>query len=125
MDTFLLHLLEFPCLSGTKESFRISVCCPKRNGALQHLEIKNMMDIYQIVLANISPNYKVFWVILTLSISQGKSIDTSIMYYSNKTFSGVLRGAGGWHVKSLINLLYFNATCSNFAPWLDTYRFNK
>ena len=30
--------------------------------------------------------------------SQGKSIDKSILYYSNKTFSGVLRGAGGGHV---------------------------
>ena len=32
------------------------------------------------------------------TISQGKSIDKSIMYYSNKMFSGVLRGAGGKHV---------------------------
>ena len=27
-------------------------------------------------------------------VSQGKSTDTSIMYYSNKTFSGLFRGAG-------------------------------
>ena len=34
-------------------------------------------------------------------------MDKSIMYYSNKTFSGVLRGAGGRHVKSFINLVKF------------------
>ena len=49
-----------------------------------------MMDAYQIVLANTSPNWSY--------LSQEKSIDKSIMYYSNKTFSGVLRGAGGRHV---------------------------
>ena len=55
------------------------------------------MDVYQTVLANTSPNYKVFWVILTLPKS--RKIDLkSFMYYSNKTFSGVLRGAGGGHV---------------------------
>ena len=58
-----------------------------------------MMDIYKTVVANTSPNYNVFWVILTLSKS-GKSIDQSIMYYSNKKFSGVLRGARGWYVES-------------------------
>ena len=47
------------------------------------------------------------------------------MYYLNKTFSGVLRGAGGRHVKSLTDLLYFDATCLNFAHELDTYRLNK
>ena len=50
-----------------------------------------MMD--QTVLANTSPNYHVFLVILTY-LSQGKSIDKSFMYYSNKTFSGVLRVPG-------------------------------
>ena len=93
------------------ESCRISVGYLKEKSALQHLEIKIMMDAYQIVLANTSPNYSVFWVILTLSKSQEKSIDKSIMYYSNKTFSGVLRGAGGRHVLSFINFLYFDATC--------------
>ena len=95
----LLKLLEFPCLCGTMESCRFSVGCLKQNGALQHLEIKLMMDVYQTVLANTSPNYNVFWVILTLSyLSHGKSIEKSFMYYSNKTFPGVLRGAGGRHV---------------------------
>ena len=66
----LLNLLEFPCLCGTIESCRISVRYPKQNGALQHLEIKIMMDVYQTVLANISPNYNVFWVVLTLAKSR-------------------------------------------------------
>ena len=39
---------------------------PEGNGALQHIEIKIMMDVYQTVLANTSPNYNAFWVILTL-----------------------------------------------------------
>ena len=56
----LLNLLEFPCLCGTRESCRISVRCPKQNGALQHLGIKIMMDVYQTVLAIISPNYNIF-----------------------------------------------------------------
>ena len=43
---------------------------PEANGALQYLEIKLMMDVYQTVLANTSPNYNVFWVILTLSKSR-------------------------------------------------------
>ena len=79
------------------EFCRISVGCLKENGALQYLEIKIMMDVYKTVLANTSPNYNVFWVILTY-LSQGKSIDKSSMYYSNKTFYGVLRGAGCRHV---------------------------
>ena len=62
-----------------------------------------MMDVYKTVLANTSPNYNVFWVILTLTMSHGKSIDKSIMYYSNKTFSGVLRGAWGRHVKKKVS----------------------
>ena len=66
----LLKLLEFPCLCGTIESCRFSVGCLNQNGALQHLEIKLMMDVYQTVLANTSPNYNVFWVILTLSKSR-------------------------------------------------------
>ena len=33
-------------------------------------EIKIMMDVYQTVSANTSPNYNVFWVILTLSKSK-------------------------------------------------------
>ena len=56
-----------------------------------------MMDVYQTVLANTNPNNNVFWVMLTYII-QGKSIDKSIMYSSNKTFSGVLRGARGRHL---------------------------
>ena len=55
------------------KSGRISVGCLKQNGALQHLEIKIIIDVYQIVLASTSPNYNVFWVILTLSKS--KKID--------------------------------------------------
>ena len=43
---------------------------PEAKGALQHLEIQIMMDVYQTVLANTSPNYNVFWVILTLSKSR-------------------------------------------------------
>ena len=39
---------------------RFSVGCLKQNGALQHLEIKLMMDVYQTVLANTSTNYNVF-----------------------------------------------------------------
>ena len=42
---------------------------PEAKGALQHLDIKIMMDVYQTVLANTSPSYTVFLVILTLSIS--------------------------------------------------------
>ena len=49
---------------------QISVGCLKQNGALQHLEIKIMMDVYQTVFANTSPNYYVFWVILALSKSR-------------------------------------------------------
>ena len=49
---------------------RISVGCLKENSALQHLDIKIMMDVYQIVLANTSPNYSAFLVILTLSKSR-------------------------------------------------------
>ena len=60
----LLKLLDFPCLCRTIESCRISVGCLKQNGALQHLEIKILMDDYQIVLANTSPYNNVFWVIL-------------------------------------------------------------
>ena len=37
-----------------------NVGCLKRNGALQHLEIKIMMDVYKTVMANTSPNYNVF-----------------------------------------------------------------
>ena len=51
----------------TIESCRISVVCLKQNGALKYLEIKIMMNVYQTVLANTSPNYNVFWVILTLT----------------------------------------------------------
>ena len=65
----LLYLLEFPCLCMTIESCRISVGCLKQSSASQHLEIKIMMDVYQTVLANTSPNFNVFWVILTLSKS--------------------------------------------------------
>ena len=42
--------------------------------------------------------------------SEGKSIDKSFMYYSNKTFCVVLRGAAGRLVKSVINLLNIDAT---------------
>ena len=66
----LLLLPVFPCLCGTIESCRISVGCLKENSALQHTEIKIMMDVYHIVLANTSPNYSVFLVILTLSKSR-------------------------------------------------------
>ena len=59
----LLYLLEFPCLCWTIESCRFSVGCLKQNDALQHLEIKLMMDVYQTVLANTSPNYNVRGVI--------------------------------------------------------------
>ena len=41
-----------------------------RNGALQHLEIKTMMDVYKTVFDNTSPNYNVFMVILRLSKSR-------------------------------------------------------
>ena len=70
-----------------------------------------MMDVYQTVLANTRPNYNVIWVILNFYLSQGKSIDKSIMYYLYKMFSRVFRGAGGRHVKTFVNLLYFDATC--------------
>ena len=66
----LLELPMLPCLCRTIESCRFSVGCLKENSALQHLEIKIMMDVYQIVLANTSPNYSVFWVILTLCKSR-------------------------------------------------------
>ena len=61
----LLKLPVFPCFCGTIESCRISVECLKENSALQILEIKIMMNVYQIVLASTSQNYSVFWVILT------------------------------------------------------------
>ena len=82
----LLWSPMIPCLCGTIEFCRISVGCMKQKGALQQLEIKIMMDAYQTVLANTSPNYNVFWVFLRY-LSQGKSIDKSSMYYSNKAFS--------------------------------------
>ena len=100
-----------------------SVGCLKQIGALQHLEIKIMMDVYQTGLANNSLNYNVFWVILTLPNAR-KSIDKSIMYLTNKTFSGVLRVARDRHVYSFINFLSFDTTCENVASELDTYRFN-
>ena len=65
-----------------------------------------MMDVYKTVLANTSPNYNVFWVILRLSKSR-KMIDKSSMYYSNKTFSRLLRGAGGRHVKNVNKFVIF------------------
>ena len=65
-----------------------------------------MMDVYQTVLANTSPNYNVFWVILTLS-NPRKIDEKSFMYYSNKTFSGVLWGAGGRHVIKFHNFVIF------------------
>ena len=39
----------------------------KQNGALQHLEIKIMIGVYQKVMANTSTTYNVFLIILTLS----------------------------------------------------------
>ena len=45
-------------LCGTIESCRYSVGCLNQNGTFQHLGIKIMMDVYQTVLANTSPNYK-------------------------------------------------------------------
>ena len=66
----LLYLFELPCLCGTTESCRISVGCLKQDGPLQHVGFAIMMDVYQTVLANTSPNYNVFWVILMLSKSR-------------------------------------------------------
>ena len=43
---------------------------PEAKWRFTFLEIKIMMDVYQTVLANTSPNYNVFWVILTLSKSR-------------------------------------------------------
>ena len=43
---------------------------PKAKLRFTALEIKIMMDVYQTVLANTSPNYNVFWVNLTLSKSR-------------------------------------------------------
>ena len=43
---------------------------PEAKWRFQHLEIRIIMDVYQIVLANTSPTYNVFWVILTLSKSR-------------------------------------------------------
>ena len=63
----LLKLLEFPNLCETIDSCRFSFGCLKQYGASQHLEIKIMIDVYQTVLANTSPNKNVFWAILTLS----------------------------------------------------------
>ena len=60
-------------IPGDRKACRISVGCLKQNGALQHLEIKIMMDVYQTVLAYTSSNHNVFWTILTLSKS--KKID--------------------------------------------------
>ena len=39
----------------------------QQNGALLHLEIRIMMDVYQTVLANTSTSYNEFWLILTSS----------------------------------------------------------
>ena len=60
----------YPCLYGMIESCRISVGCLKQNGALQHLELKIMVDVYETVLANTSPNNKAFWVVSTLPKSR-------------------------------------------------------
>ena len=43
-------------------------------------------------------------------LSEGKSIDKSFMYYSNKTFSGLLQGAGGSHVENIVSLYYTYVT---------------
>ena len=86
-----LQLLKFPCSYGTIESCRISVGCLKHIDALPHLEIEMMMNVYQIVMTNTSLDYNVFWVFLTLSKSRITS-RKNIMYYSNVTVSGVLRG---------------------------------
>ena len=64
--TYFIEVAQFPCLCGTIESCRVSVRCLEQYGALQHLEIKIMMDVYQTVLANTSPNYNVFWVIFDI-----------------------------------------------------------
>ena len=40
---------------------------PEAKWRFQYLEIKIMMDVYKTVFANSSPNYNVFWAILTLS----------------------------------------------------------
>ena len=73
MDTFYCSCSSL-CLCGTIESCRISVTrCLKQNGALQHLEIQIMINVYETFLANTSTNYNVFWVILILSKS--KQID--------------------------------------------------
>ena len=65
MDAFYCSWSSFHVYAG-----RFSVGCLKRNGALQHLEIQIIMDVYQTVLANRSPNNNVFWAILMLSKSR-------------------------------------------------------
>ena len=42
------------------DSWKISVGCLNQNGAVPHLEIEMMMDVYHIVLASTSSNYHVF-----------------------------------------------------------------
>ena len=65
------HLIVVARVSMFMRDDRIlqNFCC-MHNGALQHIEIKIMMDVYQTVLANTSPNYNGIWVILTLSKSR-------------------------------------------------------
>ena len=52
--THFIAVARVSSLCGTIESCRFSVGCLKQNGALQHFEIKLMMDVYQTVLANTS-----------------------------------------------------------------------
>ena len=54
---------------------------------LQHLAIEMMMNVYQILLANTSPNY------------------LCILSYSNKTLSDVLRGFTGGHVEESVKVI--------------------
>ena len=69
MDTFFV-VARVSVFMRTIEFCGISIGCLKQNYALKHLEIKIMMEVYQIVLAYTSPNYSVFWVILTISKSR-------------------------------------------------------
>ena len=73
---------------------------------LQHLVIEMMMNVYQILLANTRPNYVYMLSNFGRYLSQERHIHMNIMYYSNNTFSGVLRGFTSSHVEEPVSSYY-------------------
>ena len=77
---------------------------------LQHLAIEMMMNVYQILLANTSPNNHYILGKCDAYLSQEKTMHKSIKFYSNATFSGVLRGCTSSHVEEPVSLYYTNVS---------------